>query len=216
MCKTVGMILAGGIGIRFNGKRPKQYYLINDKEMIWYSIEAFRNSKLIDDFIVVLDEEEFLCGRIAKEYGVKTVLGGKTRNHSFKNALDYIKQNYPDCEKIIENNAACPLTTTEMLDRYVALLDHYDYVQTTFKIIDALGSYKDRTVNREDYFLIQSPDAYRFKLLYENYSPEHPNCHPAAQLPQTATGYDCFDYGANFKVTYPDDIKIAEMLINRR
>lgn len=216
MCKTIGMILAGGIGIRFNGTKPKQYYLINDKEVIWYSIQAFRNSKFVDDFIVVLDEQEFFNRRIEKEYGVKTVLGGKTRNHSFKNALDFIKENYPDCEKIVENNAACPLTTTEMIDKYITLLDDYDYVQTTFKIIDALGSYKDRRVNREDYFLIQSPDAYRFKLLYEHYVPEHPNCHPAAQLPEAAIGYNCFDYGANFKVTYPDDIKIAEMIINRR
>jgi 2-C-methyl-D-erythritol 4-phosphate cytidylyltransferase len=143
MCSTIGMILAGGIGVRFCGTKPKQYYLINDKEMIWYSIEAFRNSKLVDDFIVILDKEEYLNGRIAKEYGVKTVLGGSTRNHSFKNGLDYIKKNYPDCEKIIENNAACPLTTTEIIDKYIKFLDDYDYVQTTFKIRDALGCYKD-------------------------------------------------------------------------
>lgn len=216
MCSTIGMILAGGIGVRFCGTKPKQYYLINDKEMIWYSIEAFRNSKLVDDFIVILDKEEYLNGRIAKEYGVKTVLGGSTRNHSFKNGLDYIKKNYPDCEKIIENNAACPLTTTEIIDKYIKFLDDYDYVQTTFKIRDALGCYKDKTVNREDYFLIQSPDAYRFNLLYDNYDPEHANCHPAVQLPENAIGYNYFDFGTNFKVTYPEDIKIVEMIINRK
>ena len=213
--KNIGIVLAGGVSNRFKGIKPKQYYLINGKEMIAYSIEAFRNSTKTDDFIVVVDDEEFGRGRIRDEYGVKTVLGGSTRNHSFKNALDYIKDNFPDCEKVIENNAACPLTTANLIDEYIDILDRYDYVQTTFKITDALGSHKIRTVDREDYFLIQAPDAYRFKMLYENFDPEHPNGHPAVQLPETAKGYNYWNYGVNFKVTYPDDIKIIEMLMNR-
>ena len=117
MGKNIGVILAGGIGSRFKGSKPKQYYLINGQEMIWYSIQAFKNAKSIDDFIVVVDEEEYQAGRIASEYNVKTVRGGKTRNHSFKNALDYIAENYPNCQKVIENNAACPLTTSEIIDK---------------------------------------------------------------------------------------------------
>lgn len=216
MSTSIGIILAGGIGSRFNGTKPKQYYLINGKEMIWYSINAFENAKKIDDFIVVVDKSEFDNGHIKDTYGVKTVLGGKTRNHSFKNALDYINEHYLDCEKVVENNAACPLTTSEIIDKYIDILDEYDYCQTTFKITDALGSYKSRTVDREEYFLIQAPDAYRFKILYENFDPENPNGHPAVQLPEDAKGYNYFEYGTNFKVTYPEDIQIAEMLINRR
>lgn len=216
MRKSIGIVLAGGIGSRFKGNKPKQYYLINGKEMIWYSIEAFKNAKNIDDFIVVVDEEEYKAGRIADEYGVKTVLGGNSRNQSFKNALDYIFKNYPDCQKIIENNAACPLTTSSIVDEYINILDEFDYVQTTFKITDALGAVNGDPVDREDYFLIQAPDAYRFKLLYDSFNPDHPNGHPAVQLPKSAKGYNYFDYGVNFKVTYPDDIQIVEMLINRR
>ena len=214
--KNIGIILAGGIGSRFKGNKPKQYYLINGHEMIWYSIEAMKKAKSIDDFIVVVDAEEYERGRIGQEYGVKTVCGGKTRNWSFKNALDYIKEHYPNCKKIIENNAACPLTNSKIIDEYIALLDEYDYVQTTFKITDALGSYKSRTVDREDYFLIQAPDAYRFDMLYSNFDGDHPNGHPAVQLPEDAKGYNYFEYGVNFKVTYPEDIKIVEMLINSR
>lgn len=215
MKKNIGIILAGGIGSRFKGNKPKQYYLINGKEMIWYSINTFRSAKNIDDFIVVVDPDEFQRNTIASIYSVKTVCGGATRNHSFRNALEYIKENYPCCEKIIENNAACPLTTANIVDKYMALLDDYDYVQTTFKITDALGSYKDRTVDREDYFLIQSPNAYGFSLLYEYFDPEHPNGHPVVQLPENAKGCNYFDYGVNYKVTYPEDIEIVELLMNR-
>lgn len=140
MNKNIGIILAGGIGSRFGASCPKQYCLILGKEMIWYTIEAFKKAKNIDDFIVVLDKEQFEKGEIAKTYGVKTVLGGSTRNKSFKNALDYIHETFPDCEKIVENNAACPMIKPELIDEFIDLLDEYDYVNAAYKITDALGS----------------------------------------------------------------------------
>lgn len=213
MGKNIGIVLAGGIGQRFGGDKPKQYFHINGKEMIAYSIELFRAAKSIDDFVVVLNQEEFESGRIAKQYGVRTVCGGKTRNWSFKNALDYIAKEWPNCEKIIENNAACPLTRPETIDDYIAKLDEYDWVQTTIKITDALGSYKDRTVDREDFFLIQAPDAYRFNLLLTSFDPNHPNGHPAVQLPSDAKGCNVFQNTPVFKVTHPNDIKVVEVLL---
>ncbi|MBE6804645.1 MAG: hypothetical protein E7528_07100 [Ruminococcaceae bacterium] len=213
---SIGIILAGGIGSRFGADKPKQYCKIFDKEMIWYSIDAFRRAKSIDDFIVVVDANEMQSGRLAQEYGVTLVQGGNTRNESFKNALDYINITFPDCEKIIENNAACPMITPELIDEFMDLLDEYDYVNTAYKITDALGSYKDRIANREDFYLIQAPDAYRFPLLYKHFDKDSELCHPAHQLPLTATEYRYFDYTDNYKVTYPDDIKIVEMMMTRR
>ena len=213
---AIGIILAGGIGSRFGADKPKQYCKIFDKEMIWYSIDAFRQAKSIDDFIVVVDDNEMQSGRLVNDYGVTLVQGGSTRNESFKNALDYINKTFPDCEKIIENNAACPMITAELIDEFMELLDEYDYVNTAYKITDALGSYKDRIANREDFYLIQAPDAYRFPLLYKHFNKDSELCHPAHQLPLTATEYRYFDYTDNYKVTYPDDIKIVEMMMTRR
>lgn len=213
---SIGIILAGGIGSRFGADKPKQYCKIFDKEMIWYSIDAFRRAKSIDDFIVVVDANEMQSGRLAKDYGVTLVQGGSTRNESFKNALDYINATFPDCKKIIENNAACPMITPELIDEFMGLLDEYDYVNTAYKITDALGSYKDRIANREDFYLIQAPDAYRFPLLYKHFDKDSELCHPAHQLPLSAAEYRYFDYTDNYKVTYPDDIKIVEMMMNRR
>ncbi len=213
---NIGIILAGGIGSRFGADKPKQYCKILGKEMILYSIDAFKNATKIDDFIVVLDKEQFEKGEIASKYNVKTVLGGASRNASFKNALDYIAKTYPDCEKIVENNAACPMITSDVLDKYMSFLDEYDYVETAFKITDALGAYDKRDCDREDFYLIQAPDAYRFKLLYKHFDSESPLCHPAQQLPKDTKGYQYFDYGANYKVTYPYDLEIVEILMKNK
>ena len=55
MGTNVGIVLAGGIGQRFGGDVPKQYRTVFGKEMIWYSIDAFRRAKKIDDFTVELE-----------------------------------------------------------------------------------------------------------------------------------------------------------------
>lgn len=216
MGKNIGIILAGGIGSRFGADKPKQYCTVFGKEMIWYSIDAFRKAQTIDDFIVIVDKTEMEQGRIASEYGVTTVEGGASRNGSFKNALDYIAENYPDCERIIENNAACPMITPELIDEFINLLDEYDFVNTAYKITDALGSYKDRIADREEFYLIQAPDAYRFPLLYKYFDENSNLCHPAHQLPLDTKEYRYFGYTDNYKVTYPEDIKIVEMLMERR
>lgn len=213
---SIGIILSGGVGSRFGADKPKQYCTIFGKEMIWYTIDAFRKAEKIDDFIVVVDENEMKSGRLAETYNVKLVQGGSTRNKSFKNALEYIKKNYPDCEKVIENNAACPMITPKIIDEFMTLLDEYDYVNSTYKITDALGSYKDRLANREDFYLIQAPDAYRFPLIYKYFDENSELCHPAHQLPLTTKEYRYFDYHDNYKVTYPEDIKIVEMMMERR
>lgn len=216
MGTSIGIVLAGGIGSRFGADCPKQYCKIFDKEMIWYTIDAFKRATKLDDFIIVVDANEMQNGRIARDYGVVTIQGGKTRNESFQNAMDYIAEHYPDCEKIIENNAACPMITPELIDEFLTLLDEYDYVNTAYKITDALGSYKDRVADREDFYLIQAPDAYRFPLLYKHFDVNSPLCHPAHQLPLSATEYRYFGYDDNYKVTYPQDIKIVEYLMERR
>ena len=213
---NIGIVLAGGVGSRFGADRPKQYCTIFDKEMIWYTIDAFRRAKTIDDFIVVVGADEMKSGRLARDYGVTLVQGGSSRNQSLKNALDYIKEHFPNCQKIIENNAACPMITPEIIDDFINLLDEYDYVNSTYKITDALGSYKDRIANREDFYLIQAPDAYRFPLLYKHFDENSELCHPAHQLPLSAKEYRYFDYTDNYKVTYPEDIKIVEMMMTRR
>ncbi len=214
--KNIGFILSGGVGSRFGSDMPKQYCTLLGREVIAYTVDAFRASKQLDDFFVVVDENLINAQRVEDAYGVKCVAGGKTRNGSFQNALDHIAETFPDCEKIIENNAACPMITAELVDEFLGLLDDYDYVEAAYKITDALGSYKDRVANREDFYLIQAPDAYRFPLLRKHYNPDSPLGHPAHQLPPEAVGYRYFGYAHNIKITYPLDIEIAEVLMRNR
>ena len=108
------------------------------------------------------------------------------------------------------------MITSEIIDEFMDLLDQYDYVNTAYQITDALGSYKNRIANREDFYLIQAPDAYHFKQIYQYFNPECSSGHPAHQLPMNFTEGRYFGYHNNIKITYPGDLEIAEIFLKRR
>ena len=102
--------------------------------------------------------------------------------------------------------------TSDQINRYFKLLDDYDYVLTAWKVVSTLGKYDGTLVDRNDYFQCMEPEAYRFNLLYENYKSDYPAPYIFHQLPEGSRGFFCFDYPYTMKVTYPYDVKIAEVL----
>lgn len=108
---NIGVILAGGIGSRFKSDKPKQYIKLNGKEIIEYTVNAFKKSNRIDHILCVLDTNTLQEGRIEKKYNIKCIQGGDTRNASLKNALDYIKDSYKNVTNIFIHEAARPFNT---------------------------------------------------------------------------------------------------------
>lgn len=209
---NAGIILSGGIGSRFGSRLPKQYQRINGREVISYSIDALKNSKYIDDFVVVTSREQ--QDRLAESYAIKTAVGGNSRNESLKNGLDFVADNF-NCEKIIILEAARPMITSQIIDVYIEKLDDYDSVITGQKIVDSLGCYAEHTANRDDFYLIQAPEAFRFKELYENFSSASKLTATNQQMPHNSTLYINFDFTTNHKITYFEDLAYCEGLMNR-
>lgn len=178
-------------------------------QIIEYALNACRYAQSVDDIVVVTSGE--YLEEIHDKYGYHTTEGGENRTVSLANGLKYVAEHY-DCEKIIIANAVCPLMKTEQIDSYFRLLDDYDYVLTAWKITSTLGKYDGTLIDRNDYFQCMEPEAYRFKMLYENYRSDYPVPYIFHQLPKKAKGFHCFDYPYTMKITYPHDVKVAEIL----
>lgn len=207
---NIGIVLSGGVGARFGSKVPKQYLEIKGKEVIFYAIDALKKSS-VDEIIVVARGEQ--AERLSKKYSVKTTQGGDTRNVSLKNALDYVKANY-ECEKIIILEAARPMVTPELVNSYLKKLDEYDAVVTGQRIVDSLGCINRHVVDRNEYYLIQAPEAFNFGMLYSNFKAESLITATNQQMPENAKLYVNFDFSANYKITYPQDIAYCEAMMN--
>jgi len=208
---NVSMILSGGSGSRFGGELPKQYQLLAGKEIIAYSVEAMKKSTATDCVIIVAGSES--TARLSETHGVTCIEGGATRNESLKKGLDFIRENHPSCEKILINEAARPLITADLVDRYFEYLDKYDAVITTQHITASLGREGEHVTDRDEYYLIQAPEAFSFPLLYRYFKADSPITATNQQLSFDSKVYRNFEFRNNFKITYPEDLVIAEQLM---
>ena len=88
--------LAGGKGKRMGKDISKQFILVKDKPIIYYTIKKFSDCKLIDEIILVLpkDEIEYCKKEVLEKYSLKVdkiIAGGKERQDSVYNGLKALK-----------------------------------------------------------------------------------------------------------------------------
>lgn len=214
---NVVVILASGVGSRFGSNVPKQFHKINGKMVIEYVVDAIFEAKTVDKILIVtnIEANKSYLTNLAADDRVDFVNGGETRNYSLVNALQYINDNY-DCDKVIVCDAVRPMITGELMDKYFAFLDDNAAVVTAQAITDSLGCYDIQKVYRDRYYLMQSPEGFDFKLLYDNFDPESKLTEVTQQLPENSKIKLYFDFNNNFKLTYPADLKYLEALINAR
>ncbi|MCL2125555.1 MAG: 2-C-methyl-D-erythritol 4-phosphate cytidylyltransferase [Oscillospiraceae bacterium] len=208
---NITLILSGGSGVRFGSGTPKQYYMLMGKEVIAYSIDASLNSNLMNETIIIAGTQ--YVERLSGAYGVTCIEGGASRNESLKKGLDYINVTYPSCEKVFINEAVRPFLTTKIIDEYYSYLDEYDAVITTQHITDSLGRDGEAVTMRDEYYLIQAPEAFRFDYLYRHFSAESTITATVQQLPDDRKVLKYFDFRHNMKITYKEDLLHAEQIL---
>lgn len=211
---NISVILSGGVGVRFGDERPKQYQSLLGREIIEYVVDALKQSLSTDKTIIVSGKDDMQ--RLRAIYGVGCAEAGETHNASVKSGLDFVKAHYPACKRLLFVDAARPFLTAELVDEYFAMLDVHDAVITTQYITDSLGKADERFTDRSDYYLIQKPEAFRFDALYTCFSAEMLTTAIVQQLPPQADVYRRFGVRQNLKVTYPEDLPLAEYLMKIR
>lgn len=203
------MIMSAGVGSRFVSDCPKQYNYMDGRPVIDYVFDACRKSVFVHEIVIVASG--IYIDYIKKRYHVPVIEGGLNRPDSVANGIKYIHEHY-NCEKLIITNAVCPLASTEQYDKYFKLLDEYDYVLTTWKLAPALHRFDGVKVDRDDFFNIMEPDAYRFPMLFDSYDFKNLKKYIFHNMPDHAIPFYCFDYPYTMKVTYPYDIPLLEVL----
>ena len=160
------VILAAGKSKRFNKKIAKQFYNYRNKEIIDHSIDKSLNSKLFKKVIIVTNNLNYFK---KKEYPsiIKVIKGGKERSDSSLNALKYLKKYKP--KNVFIHDAARPNFSIKLLKNISKNLKKNKAVVPIIKSRDSI-KYKVKNqifnLNRNNSFLTQTPQAFRFKELY--------------------------------------------------
>lgn len=173
--KTTAIVLAGGRGKRMNSDLPKQFLMIQDKPVLYYSLKAFEDS-FIDSIVLVVsaDDMEYCRKEIVEKYGfhkVETIVtGGKERYHSVLNGIKAA----PECDYIFIHDGARPFVTQDMLQRLLDCVTETGAcvagmpVKDTIKIADESG-YIATTPNRNLVWMIQTPQVFSYGLIKKAY-----------------------------------------------
>ena len=99
---------------------------------------------------------------------------------------------------------------------YFRDLETYDGVITAQHVTDSLGRVGEAVTNRDEYYLIQTPEAFRFDYLYRHFSADSPRTCFVQQLPRDRNVKNYFGHTHNMKITYPEDLVHAEQIMKLR
>ncbi|MBO5055497.1 MAG: 2-C-methyl-D-erythritol 4-phosphate cytidylyltransferase [Lachnospiraceae bacterium] len=169
------VVLAAGSGKRMHSDLKKQFMLLKDKPVIYYSLQAFQNS-FVDEIALVVSEEDIECCRkdIVQKFNFSKVkyitAGGKERYHSVSAGLKCLA----DCDYVFIHDGARPMITEDILDRAYACVKESDAcvvgmpVKDTIKIADKNG-YIAQTPDRSLVWTIQTPQVFSYSLIKEAY-----------------------------------------------
>lgn len=237
MGKRTAIVLSAGSGKRMNSDTKKQYLLINEKPVIYYSLKAFQESDVIDEIVLVAsaDDLEYVKEDIVEKYGFTKVInittGGKERYNSVYNGLICCK----DAEYVFIHDGARPFITEEIIVRAMGVLEKYGSAVVGMPVKDTIKIVNDNlevaeTPNRKNVWQVQTPQCFRNdivlsayeKLIKEEQSGELKN--RGIQVTDDAmvveTFLDCVDRvrlveGSyeNIKITTPEDLEIAELFV---
>lgn len=218
--KIVSVLLAGGKGSRFGGK--KQFYKINNEPIFQYSLNTVNKIELIDEIILVLPEEDIDRVKIFSFKPVKKVAGGTERQFSVYNALKSID----DADIVIIHDTARPFATEKFfLDGIRNVEKGFDGSITAIKSRDTVKRYKNKriveTLNRNELLIVQTPQTFVFDKLLKahNLALEKNITGTDDSYLMELAGYNItFNEGSplNFKITTKADLKLASCLLKNR
>lgn len=207
---NIALILSGGSGRRFDSDLPKQYHMLLGKRVICHVIDNALETSSIDHVVVALQNCDIKY--LPHQLRLSISPAGDTRNHTLKTALDHIASNF-DCDNLIILDAVRPLVTKDIIDSYICMLNEYDAVVTCQHITDSLGSYEMHEVDRERYYLIQSPESYKFDLLYKYFNGDSRLTEVLHHLPVDTNKFLNFGFTSNYKITHPLDLEIVRNIL---
>ena len=225
--KTTAIVLAAGSGKRMNSEVHKQYLLIKEKPVLYYSLKAFEDSQ-VDDIVLVVGagEVEYCKKEIIENYGflkVRAIVeGGKERYHSVYEGLKAAKET----DYVLIHDGARPFITQEIISHTIEAVCKYQAcvvgmpVKDTIKIVDIDNCAKE-TPNRSTVWQVQTPQAFSYSLIFDAYTKmfeaEDSAITDDAMVVERMTSQKVrLIKGSyqNIKITTPEDLLIAEVYLN--
>ena len=214
------IIVAGGKGIRMGTSLPKQFLPLGNKPVLMHTLERFREA--IEDLQIVLvlpHEQQDYWAELCQlhDFSMDYILadGGETRFHSVKNGLSKVQ--FPGLVGV--HDGVRPFISVEVIRNCYEFAKRYKAVVPVVPVMETLRylySGTSKTVNRDSFKLVQTPQVFDVDLLKQAYmQPFNPIFTDDASVVEAMGESIHLVEGnrENFKITTPFDLKIGNALL---
>lgn len=218
------LIPAAGGGIRFGAALPKQYLMLAAKPVLQHAIERLAFGMPLERTYVLLAKDDGWYERSLGALAGVTALrcGGSTRAETVRNGLTALAGVADDDDWIVVHDAVRPCIDAASLSRL--RMELRDDPIGGLLAVPMASSLKRadgerriaRTEPRDGLWHAQTPQMFRYGVLYE--ALRRPGAGLAtdeSQAVEALGAHPRLIMGSriNFKITYPDDLALAEALL---
>ena len=218
--KKYAIIVAGGSGIRMGGNLPKQFMLLRDKPVLYYTLKTFIEA--YDDLQVILvlpmdytDMGQEIIDAFFDYNRIQIAIGGRTRFHSVQNGLQLIDE---DGIVFVHDAVRC-MVSKDLIQRCYEAVLHYGSAVPVIASKDSvriLTNEGNEALDRTYVKLVQTPQTFYSKILLPAFNIDYKD-----KFTDEATVVEAFGMKVhlvegeehNFKITLPVDLELAEKLM---
>jgi 2-C-methyl-D-erythritol 4-phosphate cytidylyltransferase len=227
--KTVVVIVpAAGRGERFSPDANKPFAELLGKPLLCWALEALEASGMVAEIIPVLKEEDMEKGtRMVEEFSISRVnriaRGGKKRQDSVLNALRLVEDS---SQVVLVHDGARPMLDAMLIKRTLDGLSGYDGAVAAVLPKDTIKEANEdgvvaNTPRRHLLRAVQTPQAFPFDTIMDAYLRADKDGFIGTDdsaLVERQGGRINLVEGSyeNIKITTPEDLEIAELLLRKR
>jgi 2-C-methyl-D-erythritol 4-phosphate cytidylyltransferase len=226
--RVAGIVVAGGLGKRMGSPTPKQFLSLAGKPMLLHSLEIFDRHPGVDVLCVVADpayhtvfQREAPWTSLAKPLILAEA--GRERADSVRSGLAAMRGR---ADIVLIHDGARPLVTAAMIDATLAEARRGRGAITARPVSDTVKRSADggriaETLDRRHLWLAETPQAFPFELIWRAHELARErgvSVTDDAQAVEMLGGEVvlCPAATPNAKVTAPEDLAVAEALMQAR
>lgn len=175
--KIAVIVAAAGKGTRLGSQVPKQYLKIGGEPVILKTLKAFESLDAIDHIYIVTNEQYVdHCQQIVDDNGIDKVdaivKGGRERQDSVYNAIQEINRRRPGVSYVLIHDGARPFVSKDVIVNVIKAMMEKDAAVACVAMKDSIRRIGDEgscSVDRNDYFSVQTPQGFKKSVLIEAY-----------------------------------------------
>ena len=232
--KCTAIVLSAGQGKRMGTAIQKQYIELSGKPIIFYTLDAFQKSAIIDDIVLVVGEgqENWVRDEIVEKYQltkVRSIIpGGKERYDSVWAGLRGLHALKEQPEYVFIHDGARMFVDEQILTRGYENVEKFGACvagmpsKDTVKLVDE-DQFAVNTPPRKLIWAVQTPQIFKADLIENAYAKlmeEVPdNITDDAMVVEQMMKVPVKLYEGsyeNIKITTPEDLEVAKVFLAKR